>query len=47
MNIKGKSILITGGSLGIGKESAKALVKKGANVLITGRSEDIFKKPDK
>lgn len=39
MNVKGKNILITGGSLGIGKETAKVLVKKGANVLITGRSE--------
>jgi 3-oxoacyl-[acyl-carrier protein] reductase len=39
MNVKGKNIIITGGSLGIGKETAKDLVKKGANVLITGRSE--------
>jgi len=40
MNIKGKNIIITGGSLGIGKETARALVEKGANVLITGRSEN-------
>jgi 3-oxoacyl-[acyl-carrier protein] reductase len=40
MNVKGKNIIITGGSLGIGKETAKDLVKKGANVLITGRSEN-------
>tara|TARA_B100001142_G_scaffold224408_1_gene222532 strand:+ start:2901 stop:3608 length:708 start_codon:yes stop_codon:yes gene_type:complete len=40
MNVKGKNIIITGGSLGIGKETARELVKKGANVLITGRSED-------
>ena len=40
MNVKGKNIIITGGSLGIGKETARALVKKGANVLITGRSEN-------
>tara|TARA_B100001758_G_C18162652_1_gene479996 strand:- start:22 stop:729 length:708 start_codon:yes stop_codon:yes gene_type:complete len=39
MNVKGKNIIITGGSLGIGKETAKNLVEKGANVLITGRSE--------
>ena len=39
MNIEGKNIIITGGSLGIGKETAKELVKRGANVLITGRSE--------
>ena len=40
MDIKGKNIIITGGSLGIGKETAKNLVKKGANVLITGRSTE-------
>lgn len=40
MNLKGKNVIVTGGSLGIGKETAKALVEKGANVLITGRSED-------
>ena len=40
MNVKGKNIIITGGSLGIGKETARNLVKKGANVLITGRSEN-------
>lgn len=40
MNVKGKNIIITGGSLGIGKETAKGLVKKGANVLITGRSKN-------
>jgi len=39
MNVKGKNIILTGGSLGIGKETARNLVKKGANVLITGRSE--------
>ena len=39
MNVKGKNIILTGGSLGIGKETARNLVEKGANVLITGRSE--------
>ena len=38
MNLKGKNVILTGGSLGIGKETAKSLMKKGANVLITGRS---------
>ena len=42
MNVKGKNIIITGGSLGIGKETARDLVDKGANVLITGRSESRF-----
>ena len=44
MKLKGKNILITGGSLGIGKETAKILTDKGANVLITGRSEDRLNK---
>ena len=39
MELKGKNIIVTGGSLGIGKETAYQLVKKGANVLITGRSQ--------
>ncbi len=38
MDIKGKNIIITGGSLGIGKETTKQLLAKGANVLVTGRS---------
>ena len=40
MNLKGKNIILTGGSLGIGKETAKSLIKKGANVLVTGRSKE-------
>ncbi len=40
MDLKNKNILITGGTLGIGKETAKLLVEKGANVLITGRSDE-------
>lgn len=43
MNLKGKNIIITGASLGIGKETAKQLRAKGANVLITGRSETRLK----
>ena len=39
MNLNGKNILITGGSIGIGKETAIALLKKGANILVTGRSK--------
>ena len=40
MEVKGKNIIITGGSLGIGRETAKTLSNKGANVLITGRSKE-------
>ena len=44
MNIKGKHIIVTGGSLGIGRGTAKSLIEKGAIVLVTGRSEDRLKK---
>ena len=40
MNLTNKNILVTGGSLGIGKETAKILVEKGANVIITGRDNN-------
>lgn len=39
MKIEGSRILVTGGSSGIGKETARMLVDKGAKVLITGRDE--------
>ena len=40
MNVKRKHIIVTGGSLGIGKETAKHLIEKGARVLVTGRSQE-------
>ena len=39
MNLKGAKIIITGGSSGIGKATAKLLKEAGANVLITGRDQ--------
>lgn len=38
MNIQGSKILITGGSLGLGKAMAKTFTDKGAKVIITGRN---------
>lgn len=40
MKIENSSILVTGGSLGIGKETAKQLVQQGAKVIITGRDKN-------
>lgn len=40
MELSGKSILLTGGTNGIGREMAKQLKAKGANVIITGRNAE-------
>lgn len=44
MKLKGKTAIITGGSLGIGKSTAHLFAEEGANVVITGRTEDTLKK---
>lgn len=39
-DVKGKRVLVTGATAGIGKETARALAKQGAHVVIVGRSEE-------
>ena len=43
-NIKGKRIIVTGGTTGIGKAIADLLVSLGGRVLIFGRDEEAFRK---
>jgi NAD(P)-dependent dehydrogenase (short-subunit alcohol dehydrogenase family) len=40
IDLSGKVVLITGGTTGLGKESARALGSAGATVVITARSEE-------
>jgi NAD(P)-dependent dehydrogenase (short-subunit alcohol dehydrogenase family) len=39
VSIQGKTVVITGGSSGIGAAAARHLAQRGANVVITGRSQ--------
>jgi 3-oxoacyl-[acyl-carrier protein] reductase len=38
-SIEGRSVIVTGGTKGIGKGIARVFARAGANVLVTGRSE--------
>ena len=40
MNLEGKAAIVTGGSRGIGRSIAEALVRSGTNVCITARTRD-------
>ncbi|XP_016062954.1 PREDICTED: corticosteroid 11-beta-dehydrogenase isozyme 1 [Miniopterus natalensis] len=42
--LKGKKVIVTGASMGIGKEIAYHLAKMGAHVVVTARSEEALKK---
>ena len=44
MNLSGNTILITGGSSGIGLEMAKNFLKRKNKVIITGRNEQKLQK---
>jgi NAD(P)-dependent dehydrogenase (short-subunit alcohol dehydrogenase family) len=44
MNFQSKNVVITGGTTGIGLATAKAFIKAGANVWITGRKSENLKK---
>jgi len=44
MKLDKQRVLVTGGSEGIGRSIAEAMIAKGARVAITGRREDVVKK---
>ena len=45
--LKGRKIIVTGGSRGLGFAMAKKYVQEGADVLITGRNEETLRKKKK
>ena len=50
MDLKGKTVLITGASSGIGKAISENCIEKGASIIVLGRSlsklRDVFKNVD-
>jgi len=46
MNFKNKTVVITGGGTGIGRETARKFLVLGANVVLNGRRESILKKAE-
>jgi NAD(P)-dependent dehydrogenase (short-subunit alcohol dehydrogenase family) len=44
LGIKGRRAIVTGGSSGIGFETARQLLEEGVRVLITGRNEGSSRK---
>lgn len=47
MNFQNKVVLITGGGTGIGKDSAREFLVRGAKVVLNGRREDVLVKTAK
>lgn len=47
MEIKGKIVIITGASQGIGLATAKLLSHKGAKIILAARSDDLLKQAEK
>lgn len=47
LGLKGKSVVVTGGSKGIGFAAAEAFLKEGAKVAICSRHEEELKKQPK
>lgn len=43
MNLKNKTVLVTGGSQGIGRALAERLAKEDSNLILVARSEDRLK----